>query len=59
MKYLLTTLISLYIGLVQASVITDKEAPNFALMDSFGKTVFANINTIKSLICDASKSQVQ
>ena len=39
MKYLLTTLISLYIGLVQASVITDTEAPNFALMDSFGKTV--------------------
>jgi len=39
MKYLLTALISLYISFVQASVITDAEAPDFSLMDSFGETV--------------------
>jgi len=39
MKYLFTALISLCVSFVQASVITDAEAPDFSLVDSFGKTV--------------------
>jgi len=39
MKYILTALISLYIGLVQASVTTDAGAPDFSLMNSFDETV--------------------
>jgi len=39
MKYLFTTLISLYISLIQASVTTDTAAPDFSLVDSFDKTI--------------------
>ena len=39
MRYLFTALISLCVSFVQASVITDAEAPDFSLVDSFGKTV--------------------
>ena len=39
MKFLFTTLISLYISFIQASVTTDKAAPNFSLVDSFDKTI--------------------
>ena len=39
MKFLFTTLISLYISFIQASVTTDTAAPNFSLVDSFDKTI--------------------